>query len=250
MKIRATSRLLGASVTTMGMLGELMLRQQFAPSRADQLTRSYKRSWARRLMRQIGLEVQVESPPPANARGLLVVANHRSYLDIPVMMTQIDCAILSKAEVAKWPVFGVAARSVGTLFVDRSNAASRAATLEAVGHRLQEGETVLAFPEGTTYPSPEVGEFKPGLFLLAAKMGVPVLPAALHYAEPRLEWVGEDDFMSHFMRNFQHKGGRVRLSFGETLQNADGRELCREAENWVRERVSALTQAAPPQETR
>ena len=222
------------------MLGELMLRQRLSPARADLLMRSYKRTWARRLMRQVGLAVNVESPPPSDARGLLVVANHRSYLDIPVLMTQLDCAILSKAEVAQWPVFGLAARSVGTLFVDRASAESRAATLEAVGRKLQQGETVLVFPEGTTTPSPEVREFKPGLFQLAARMGVPVLPVALHYSETRLEWVGDDGFSAHFMRNFQYKSAGVRLTFGPVLTSPEGRELCRTAETWVREAVGGL----------
>ncbi len=240
MKLRATGRLLGAGATTVSMLGELMLRQKLSPARTDQLTRSYKRNWARRLLRQLGLEVRVESPPPTNARGLLVVANHRSYLDIPVLMTQLDCVILSKAEVARWPVFGAAARSVGTLFVDRSSPESRAATLEAVGRKLQQGQTVLVFPEGTTTPSPEVRDFKPGLFQLAARLGVPVLPAALHYSEPRLEWVDDDEFTTHFLRNFQHPGAGVRVAFGPVLATGEGRELCRTAESWVRDAVSGL----------
>ena len=100
-------------------------------------------------------------------RGHLVVANHRSTADILVLLRTFGGRMVSRADLAGWPLVGAAARAVGTLFVDRSDAASGATAVRAIRTRLVAGDTVIVFPEGTTFPDDEVRPFHAGAFVAA-----------------------------------------------------------------------------------
>ncbi len=89
--------------------------------------------------------------------------------------------MVSRADLAGWPLIGFAARSVGTVFVDRADAASGASALRSMRTHLAAGSSVIVFPEGTTFPDDEVRPFQPGAFVAAARAGVDVLPVGLAY---------------------------------------------------------------------
>ena len=108
---------------------------------------------------------------PPQGRGHLVVANHRSTADILVLLRAFGGHMVSRADLARWPLVGVAARAVGTVFVDRANAASGANAVRAIRDRLAEGHTVIVFPEGTTFPDDEVRPFHAGAFVAALAFG-------------------------------------------------------------------------------
>jgi 1-acyl-sn-glycerol-3-phosphate acyltransferase len=169
--------------------------------------------WARSLLRLFAIEVMVDGvvPPPTQGqgRGRLVVMNHRSAIDIGVVLSTFGGTMVSRADLATWPVVGAAARAVGTVFVDRSNARSGAATIRALQKRLEAGETINLFPEGTTFDGDDVRSFHGGAFVSAARAQAEILPVGLAY--PRASgaaFVGET-FVSHLAR--MAKGGATRM---------------------------------------
>src|SRR5690349_4848400 len=76
--------------------------------------------WSRRTCARLGLDVALDGTPPS--APCVVVANHRSYLDIPVLASVLPVAFMSRADVAGWPIFGAGARAVGCVFVERDDA--------------------------------------------------------------------------------------------------------------------------------
>lgn len=170
---------------------------------------------SRKVMRIHGIELEVSGPVP---RGpALLVANHLSYLDPLVLAALVDAVPISKADVARWPMFGRAARRLGVLFVARSEAQSRREVMRAAEQVLRDGAVLLNFPEGTTTDGSVVLPFRKGLFGVAQALGVPVVPAAV-VCEPReLAWYGDDTFVPHYLRLASMRGARVVVKLGEPL---------------------------------
>jgi 1-acyl-sn-glycerol-3-phosphate acyltransferase len=192
-------------------------------------------AWARRVVRALGVELVVQGAPPPGPH--LLLANHRSYVDILAILSQHPCAFLAKIEVGEWPLLGTAAKLAGTVFVKRECAESRKLARESALALLERGVAFAAFPEGTTFRGPGVLPFFPGLFRLAEQYGVPVVPVAVEYADPADAWVGDEAFLPHFLTAFGKKRVRVRLVFGQPL-HADRVEDLRETTfRWIRDRV-------------
>lgn len=125
-----------------------------------------------------GFDIQIEQTGDIPEYGALVVSNHRSYLDIVVILSHLNAVFLAKKELKSWPIFSLAAKRGNTVLVDRSSAESRATARQALAERLAQGISVVVFPEGTT-AGPGILPFKNGIFHLAATKDIPVVPVAL-----------------------------------------------------------------------
>jgi 1-acyl-sn-glycerol-3-phosphate acyltransferase len=158
-------------------------------------------AWNRAVCRILNLRIQVAGTADPDA-GLLV-SNHVSWLDIVALGAQRPCLFVAKEEVAGWPVLGVLARGIDTLFVRRGDPAQTAAVAEQMLWRLRRGQRVLLFPEGTTTPGERVLRFHSRLMKPAVLAGTRVQAVALRYGgEARREapFVGDDDFLPHLLR--------------------------------------------------
>lgn len=194
--------------------------------------------WARRLVRRLGVDLQVEGTPPAEPVFLL--ANHRSYVDIVVLLAQLPCVFLAKEEIRGWPIFGRAARQQHTVFVKREDKASRRAAREGALAAVRRGLPFAAFPEGTTFRGPGALPFFPGLFQVAARNAVPVVPVAIEYGDPSDAWVDDESFLLHFLRSFRRRRVAVRLAFGPRLDPASEPDAKARAEAWIADRLDAF----------
>ncbi|MCM2332726.1 MAG: 1-acyl-sn-glycerol-3-phosphate acyltransferase [Anaeromyxobacteraceae bacterium] len=159
-----------------------------------------------------GLEVDLLGSPPPGAA--LLACNHVSWLDPLVVAAVAPCAPISKLDVRGWPVFGPLAARLGVIFHARGESGSGLRVLREVEAALGAGVAVLNFPEGTTSDGAGVLRFKTGLFGLAARLGVPVVPVALRYEPADLAWVGDDTFVPHYLRLASRPGARVRVRLG------------------------------------
>ncbi|WP_223167448.1 lysophospholipid acyltransferase family protein [Nonomuraea sp. SYSU D8015] len=163
------------------------------------------RAWARLMLRALGLRVEVEIAPEARNRGGLVVANHISWLDPLVIAATMPARPLAKREIAGWPVIGRLVAGSGALFIDRERLYALPATVAAVAAVLRQGDSVVAFPEGTTWCGRGMGRFRPAVFQAAIDAGAPVLPATLRYREgaeisTRACFVGDDSLLASLLR--------------------------------------------------
>jgi 1-acyl-sn-glycerol-3-phosphate acyltransferase len=138
--------------------------------------------WAVRLAMALALV-------PVRVRGLqrlpdgpcIVVSNHASYLDGPLMTAALPgrFTFVVQHGAADWPLAGRIIRRMGVSFVNRSAARSGAAQTRALIRRLEQGESLVIFAEGTFAGTPGLLPFRKGAFLMAVHARVPVVPAVI-----------------------------------------------------------------------
>lgn len=175
-------------------------------------------STSRMVLRSLGIESEVVGEPP---RSGVVVSNHLSYLDIVILSSAMPCFFVAKAEIDRWPFFGKAARTGGTLFIDRSSLRSAEKVAAMIAERLPLPVPVLFFPEGTSTDGSSVLRFHSRLFEPAIRAGATITTATLRYvlvdgAEERdLCWFGDDPFLPHLWKALGTKGFTAEVRFGE-----------------------------------
>ncbi|MFG6194521.1 lysophospholipid acyltransferase family protein [Nonomuraea sp. JJY05] len=162
-------------------------------------------AWARLLLGALGIRIEVTGAPPVSGGGALVVANHVSWLDPLVLAATLPSRPLAKREIGEWPVIRTLARGSGALFIDRERLSALPSAVAAVADALREGDTVVAFPEGTTWCGRGMGRFRPAVFQAAVDTGAAVRPATLRYREgtatsTRASYVGDDSLLASIVR--------------------------------------------------
>jgi 1-acyl-sn-glycerol-3-phosphate acyltransferase len=116
----------------------------------------------RLLLRLLGFRMRVHGAIAVTA-PVLFVSNHSSYLDIPVLGALIPSAFVAKADVARWPLFGFLAKLQRTVFIERRPSLTHDHG-NNIRARLERGQNLILFPEGTSSDGLGVLPFKSGLF--------------------------------------------------------------------------------------
>lgn len=172
--------------------------------------------WHGRLCRALGIRLRIEGQPQP---GCLLVGNHVSWLDIPVIGAQCELGFLSKAEVRDWPLIGWMAEVAGTLFIERG--AHQADRISArLAADIASGRALMIFPEGTTTNGTCVRRFHPRLFGVAQAPGIRVQAVAIGYrgsqsADPdtRVAYIGDDTLIGNLWVLLRHPGLIVSVTF-------------------------------------
>ncbi|NVB37338.1 1-acyl-sn-glycerol-3-phosphate acyltransferase [Pseudenhygromyxa sp. WMMC2535] len=179
-----------------------------------------------------------------NARGPLpegpaiLMCNHVSWQD-PLLVANVVPAIpVAKREVGEWPMVGDLARGLDVLLVDRASAHSGARVLLRARELLARGASILTFPEGTTTTGEDILPLRRGMFGVAAQMDVPVIPIALRYRHADASWVGDANFLPHYLETVARPQTIAELSFGAPLHAEAG-----EAPEAFAERTRAVMRA-------
>jgi 1-acyl-sn-glycerol-3-phosphate acyltransferase len=118
---------------------------------------------------------------PAKGPGRLVVANHVSSLDVPILSSLAPVIFITSVELGKTPFLGLLARSGGSIFVERRNPSGLRREIAAIVGSLRAGLPVALFPEGTTSKGDGVMPFKNSLFDAAVRAGTDVQPVCIRY---------------------------------------------------------------------
>ncbi|MEU3187909.1 lysophospholipid acyltransferase family protein [Streptomyces sp. NPDC006923] len=146
----------------------------------DRLTRR----WAHTVIRCFGLRVSIRfagEPEPGRGTGVLVVANHISWLDIPLIAAVFPGRMLAKSEIGRWPVLGAVAARGGTLFVERERLRALPGTVRTLATALSAGSRVIVFPEACTWCGQDHGRFTSAVFQSALDAGTAVRPVRITY---------------------------------------------------------------------
>lgn len=138
--------------------------------------RFYLSTWRQCLGHELIIKGELSKEKPT-----LYVANHSSYVDILVLGTFIPARFVAKQEVAKWPIMGWLSTNQGTIYIDRSRNAIADGTDKLVQY-IEEGESLILFPEGTTSDGCRVLPFGSSFFDVAMKKNVVVQPITISYA--------------------------------------------------------------------
>lgn len=216
--LRTSARIIGSASVTAAMVAAYRVQQRWTSAEQQQsLLDRYRRVLLTRLLRIYGVDLTVLPGAPAPASSArLVVANHRSIVDIAVLLWLFGGYIVSRSDLAAWPLVGTIARISGTIFVDRSVAASRASALQAIRDCLSKGATVVIFPEGGTFEGDRVRPFRSGAFAAAKDFDAEIVTVGLAY-EAGTEF-GDETFVSHLGNIAVSRVTRVVAYVGSPLR--------------------------------
>ena len=211
--ILAVVRLLLFAFVTATFLGFLLITNFLYKSKTTKITRGiiYRRTIIRILHYILGSKITAYGKEPTISG--LIILNHRSYFDPLVILRNILAYPIAKKEVSSWPLVGTACKTTGVIFVNRENKDQRKKTRNKVRLVLENGFSILNTPEGTTHIKPKTIDFKPGAFVLAAQLGVPVIPIAIDYKNISDAWIGNDTFIPHFLRCFGKWRTEIKVSY-------------------------------------
>jgi 1-acyl-sn-glycerol-3-phosphate acyltransferase len=199
--------LTGIVATPLGAITVIAAALLGVRDRAGSVFDAALRWWAKSLIWAAGVEVVVHGAENMQGAQHIFVGNHLSWCDIPALATVITrFKFVAKSEIARVPLFGAAVRAIGSVYIDRENRASSFESLREAAAKINEGVSVVIFPEGTRGTEYPLRPFKKGAFVLAINAQAPVVPVVIHGARERLR-----------RGSFYVRAGRVNVHFLEPV---------------------------------
>ncbi|WP_448374326.1 lysophospholipid acyltransferase family protein [Fervidobacterium sp.] len=182
----------------------------------------------------LGVKVFVCGKKPDVNTNYIVVCNHQSILDIPMVVGYVGpTPFIAKMELAKFPILNIfLIKYLGSELIDRGNIRQTATAIREVMRKLKEGYHFVIFPEGTRSPDGQILPFKPRSLEIAFKSKVPVLPVTIwgnHLVIPKHKLIV--------------KGDKTSMMFGELVypENFQTEEEMRNyVENVIRQNAEKL----------
>ena len=177
--------------------------------------------WTKSFVVISGMRIEVPGLPPEPP--FFLVTNHLSYTDIGALRAVVNGIFVAKDEVRSWFLAGRICRDMGTIFIDRTNRRDIPRAGDEIIKRLDAGEGVIVFPEGTSTAGKEVLPFNSSFFEFAARADLPVHYAAIGYTTPEGEppaskvvcWGEEIGFFAHLWRLFKLPRYTAIINFGD-----------------------------------
>ncbi len=231
---------------------------------SPRLARRFPHWYHKRVCRILGVRLNIDGTV-ASDTPVLLVSNHTSWLDIPVLSAVAAVSFVAKKEVGGWPFVASLARLQRTVFVDRTRRQATGEAANEIMSRLAAGDTIVLFAEGTSSDGNRVLPFKTSLFG-AVKTGqqedaatAVVQTAAVVYTHvrgipldraqrPRVGWYGDMEMPPHAWQLL--KGGpvdvAVKIGPPVKLSEFSGRkELALKSEQNIRRDVTGLLRHRP-----
>lgn len=188
-------------------------------------------TWGSKLAELFGATITVYGKENLPKEGpVLYVSNHQAAADIVVLCAALDTiqfSFVTKAELAKVPLYGKWIDRVRAIFLMREDPRSSLQSIKTGIEYLEMGFSLLVFPEGTRSRGIAMSEFKPGAFKLATKPGVPIIPVTVNGTYRTFE---DDGIM---------KGAKVQVMVHPAIPTAG---LTREQERDLPDQVKAVIQ--------
>jgi len=222
-----------------------------------------------RVCRLLGIRLHIEGQVAAGV-PVLLVSNHTSWLDIPVLSAVAPVSFVAKREVGTWPFVSALARLQRTVFVDRDRRQAAGASANEIAARLHQGDTVVLFAEGTSSDGNRVLPFLTSLFgaakpppgVAAPPPQTAVQTLALVYTRlhgvplgfadrPHVGWYGDMEMTTHAWALLQAGPLDCTVRIGPPIplsEFADRKALARHSEAEVRRNVMRILRATPPDE--
>lgn len=148
---------------------------------------------------------------PTDKRSYIVISNHESVIDIPILCYTLPFNVyfVAKKEINKVPFIGWYMHAMGMIFLDRGSREKSLQSMISASSLIRAGKSVITFPEGTRSLNGKIGAFKKGTFVMAEQAGVDILPVKITGAGKIWPSLG-----------FTIKRGPVTVSFGKPISTA------------------------------
>lgn len=150
--------------------------------------------------------------------GLLLVANHQSFLDPPAIGSSLprECDYMARKTLFDNPLFGRLIRSVNTFPVEAN--ASDLTTIRTLIDRLKNNRVIVIFPEGARSEDGQLQPFKSGFELIARRSGATTLPVAI-----------EGSFAAWPRGGKISLRQKIRIKFGRPISPEQAKEMPKES---------------------
>ena len=197
--------------------------------------------WSQQLLAVVGVRLRTVGQPPV-AGPVMLVANHLSWLDIPVMHAARHCRFVSEADVKDWPLVGTLATAGGTLYIERTSRRDALRMVQTMQDALARGEVLAVFPEGTTGDGRTMLPFHANLLQAAVVAQAPVQPVGLRFVDRTSgavsfapSYTGDETLMGSVWRTLCAPSLEAVVHYGlpETPQGRDRRALARDLQNTI-----------------
>ena len=172
--------------------------------------------WCKSTCILLGIRVQLKGTPSQANSASLIASNHRSFLDPLITLAHIRAFPLSKADVGKIPLLGFGARFTGILFVNRKSLESRASAKKMMQATLDQGHSVLLYPEGTTSDEEYTLPLKKGGVQITQN-GYTLIPVLMYYHDKNDHWTDRSMY-DQFLYTCGKWKTTVTLVIGEDIQ--------------------------------
>ena len=232
--LRAAFRYILFVVSTLLIYGVWFITAPFIPNKIF-WRQIALRAWARAFVRISKMKIRVVGKPPSPP--FFLVCNHLSYTDVPALRAVVNGVFVAKGEMESWFLAGRICRDMGTIFINRQNRRDIPRAGTEIIKRLEQGEGVIVFPEGTSTKGETVLPFNSSFLEFAAQKNLPVSYASITYITPSDEpkasesvsWWDEKTFGEHLWRLFQSREFTAIINFGdEPIYNRNRKELARQ----------------------
>lgn len=187
--------------------------------------------WANHILKVIGISVSVKGIENLPEGNCLVVSNHQSNSDFLILMAKLNkhMGFMAKKEMLKLHIVGSWMKAIHCVFIDREDIRESLKAINKGIDNIENGYSMVVFPEGTRSKSHNLGEFKKGSMKMATKTTVPIVPIVL-----------DNTFKVFEENNGQLKSAKVSMSI---LKPINVKELTKEEKNnlaeIVREKIEA-----------
>lgn len=237
--IRAAIKFVSFAISTFGLYAIWFIANPFVRDKRSWRQRIFG-AWTNSFVRISKMKVEVKGTVPEPP--FFLVTNHLSYADIGAIRAVVKGVFVAKNEIRDWFIAGRICRDMGTIFIDRENRRDIPRAGEKIIERLDSGEGIIVFPEGTSTKGEEVLPFNSSFFEFAAQSGVAVSYASLTYATPEGEipastavsWWDDTGFFAHLWRLFKVREYTAILIFGDKpIMKSDRKELAAELHDRV-----------------
>lgn len=161
--------------------------------RAEERDRLMERSvanWAKSLLKAAGVRVEVfgqENIP--QGQPVVFVGNHQGNFDIPILLAFLDRphGFVAKIETQRIPLIRSWMKYLRCVFLDRENPRQAMNAIGEAAKILQDGHSVILFPEGTRSRGNQMRAFQSGGLRIAAKSKAPVVPLVINGSYKAME---------------------------------------------------------------
>ena len=199
--------------------------------------------WSRLLCFICGLKVYVHGHKPK--APVFLVANHVSWLDIPIIHSLMLAGFVAKSEIKYWPILGWVTMVGDTLFLKRGSAESRKGVIRQIKKRLNKGRSVAVFPEGTVTDGSYLRTFHRQLVHAAIETRTPILPVAIKFLNAdgsrndQVGFLNNEFFLTHVWRVLSLPNSTVEIHCGEPVTNFESgaRTVTIEARSYIEQEL-------------
>lgn len=219
------------------------------------LARKLPMLWHKIATKLVGLNIRVTGKIPST-RPLMLVSNHVSWMDIPVLGSVMELSFIAKSEVNEMTGANFLSRLQRTIFIVREDKRKAGQQAQEITQRMLDGDAMVLFGEGTTHDGNRIGTFKSALLGAAqfalkddAVDSVMIQPVSIaytrlhgmpmgRYTRAKAAWYGDMRLGSHAINIMLQSAWDVEVIFGEPIifdEDSNRRHVTKQIQSQVRD---------------